>query len=77
MLSCCFEAFSGKFIENFPFIQKSDYIRKKLRNAQKVCFSQQVWKGANPEVNMVFFKQAFLFKAVKQDKYTQKLYFSI
>ena len=31
--------------------QKDDYLRKELRNSQKVCFSQQVWKGANPEEN--------------------------
>ena len=33
------------------FLVKNDYLRKKLKNTQKFCFSQQVWKGANPEVN--------------------------
>ena len=33
------------------FSQKDDYLRKEHRNSQKVCFSQQVWKGANPEEN--------------------------
>ena len=32
--------------------QKGDYLRKKHWNNQKVCFSQQVWKGANPVDNL-------------------------
>ena len=34
------------------FSPKSDYLRKKLRNTWKVCFSQQVRKGENPEENL-------------------------
>ena len=60
MLSCYFEGFSGKFTEYASFNQKSDSLRKKLRNTQKVCFSQQVSKRANPEENFDLFKPLFL-----------------
>ena len=43
--------FWGNSLKTSLFIQKIGYLRKKLRNNQKVCFSQQVWKGANPEEN--------------------------
>ena len=39
-------------METSLFIQKSDYLRKEHRNTQNICFSQQVWKGANPEENL-------------------------
>ena len=51
---CCFEA---------------DYHRNEHRNTQKVCFSYHVWKEANPEENLDLFKQLFLIKPVKGDKY--------
>ena len=49
--------------------QKIEYLRKKLRNTQKVCFSQQVWKVANQEENLDLFKQLFLVEPVKGDTY--------
>ena len=52
MLFCCLEQFLGKFTENFFFSQKSDYLRKEHWNTQKFFFSQQVWKGENPEENL-------------------------
>ena len=67
MLSCYFEAFSGKFTEYASFNQKSDSLRRKLRNIQKVCFSQQVSKRANPEENFDLFN-IFFNKPVKVDK---------
>ena len=48
---------------------KIDYLRKKLRIAQKVRFSQQVGKVANPEENFDLMETTFfLFKALKNDK---------
>ena len=51
----CFSVVLKHFLVNSLktslFSQKGDYLRKKLRNNQKVCFTQQVWKGANPEEN--------------------------
>ena len=43
-----FEEFHWKILF---LVKKKNYLRKKLWNNQKVCFSQQVWKGANPEEN--------------------------
>ncbi len=34
------------------FSQKYDSLRKKLRKTWKVCFSQQVRNGGNPEENL-------------------------
>ena len=76
MLFCCFEAFLGKFTENFSFRAKTAFLRKDHRNTQKVCFSWQVWKGENPEVNLDLFKQMFLNNSVDGGKYKQKLFFS-
>ena len=70
-------------------VQKIDYLRNEHWNTQKVCFSYQVWKGANPEANLDLFKQLFLIKPVKGtniNKYcfsqrikshTAKLYLSV
>ena len=69
MLLCSFEAFLGKLSEKFSLSQNSDYLRKEHRNPQKVCFSKEVCKGANPEENLDFFKRLFLIKQVKLDKY--------
>ena len=33
------------------FSPKKKYLKKKIENTWKVCFSQQVRKGANPEEN--------------------------
>ena len=40
-----FKAFLRKFIENFSFRHKSDYLRNEHWNTQKVCLSYHVWKG--------------------------------
>ena len=34
-----------KFIENFSFLSKSDYLRNEHWKTQKVCFSYHFWKG--------------------------------
>ena len=38
-------------------------------------FSLRVWKGAHPEKNLDLFKQLFLIKPLKWDKYKKKLVF--
>ena len=66
---CCFEAFWGNSLRTFLFIYKIDYYRNEHWYTQKVCFSYHVWKGANPKENLGLFKQMFLIKPVKGDKY--------
>ena len=73
---CCFEAFLEKFIENFSFRHKINYLRNEHWNTQKVCFSYHVGKLANPEVNLDLFKQLFLIKPVRKDKYYKEMFFS-
>ena len=76
MLFCCLKHFLAISLKASLFSPKSDYLRKKLKNTQKVFFSQQVSKRANPEENLNLFKQLFLIVPVKGDKYYQKLFFS-
>ena len=52
----------------YLFSQKSDFLRKEDRNAQKVCISLCL-KRVNPEENLDLFKKLFLIKLVKGDKY--------
>ena len=63
---CCFEAFWWKFIENFIFRHKTDYLKNEHRNTQKKFLT--IFKGANPEEYLDLFK-LFLIKPVKWDKY--------
>ena len=51
LASLLFWSILGEFHWKLLFLVKKNYLRKKLGNNQKVCFSQQVWKGANPEEN--------------------------
>ena len=44
--------FRGNSLKTSLFSQKIDSLRKKLRNTRKVCFFQQVRKGAYPEENL-------------------------
>ena len=44
--------FQGMSLITSLFSQNK-YVRKKFRNIQKGCFSQQVWKGANPKENRI------------------------
>ena len=48
----------GKFTGNISFYSKK-WLRKKLRNTLKCCFSQQVWKVANPVENLYFLNNCF------------------
>ena len=66
---CCFERFWEKFMDNFLFKHKIDYLRNEHRNTQKVCFSYHVLKWEIPEENLDMFKQLFLIKPLKGDKY--------
>ena len=59
-----------KFREKWysPLVQNC-LSQKRAQKYSEICFSKQVWKGANPEVNLVFFKQPFLNKSVEGGKY--------
>ena len=67
LLFCCFEVFSGRFIENFSFKSKKWPSQKRALKYTEICFSNHVWKVANPEENLDLFKQLFLIKPVKGD----------
>ncbi len=49
---CGFEEFLEKFLENFLFSQKNDYLRNEHWYPKKVCFSYHIWKETNPEENL-------------------------
>ena len=61
--------FGGNSQKNSLFGQKSDYLRKERRNTQKVSFPGKVLIGANPVENLDLFKQMFIIKSVKGNKY--------
>ena len=64
----CFEAFLGKFTEDLSF-----YLKKWLSQKPTLKFPEFFFlpclKEANPEENLDLFKQLFLIKPVKGDKY--------
>ena len=66
---CCFEGFWGKFIENFSFNIKVTIAEMSTDILRKLFFSYHIAKGANPVENLDLFKQQFLIKPVKGDKY--------
>ena len=68
-LSVVLKHFLGNSWRTFVFRHKSYYVTNGHWNTQKVCFSYQILKGANPEENLDLFKQLFLIKPVKGDKY--------
>ena len=64
----CFSVFLYHFWGNSQrtsLCLKSDYLRKEHRNTQKVCFTYEGCKGANPDEYFDFFKQMFMIKPVK------------
>ena len=68
MLFCSFEAFSGKFTENFSFYSKKVTISERgTETLRKFVFLNKFEKGQipNPEENLDLFKQMFLIKSVK------------
>ena len=69
MLFCCFQAFWGAIHRELLFLVKIGYLRKVHWNTHKVCLFFNVWKGENTEENLDLFKQMFLIKPVKGDKY--------
>ena len=68
-LSVVLKHFWRNSLRPFLFRHKSDYLRNEHWNTRKVCFSYHVWKGEIPEENLDLFKQLFLIKPVKADKY--------
>ena len=61
--------FRDNSLKTSLFSQNYDYLKKEHRNTHKVCFAKQVCKGTNPVENLDLFKQLFLIKPVKVDKY--------
>ena len=76
MLSFCFEAFSLKFTEKFLFNQKMTISESSMEKIRKFVFLNKFEKDQIQRKNWICCKQPFLFKAVKWDKYKQKLFFS-
>ena len=64
--------FRGNSQRTSLFRPKSGYLRKEDRNTHKVCFSWHVWKWENPDENLDVFKELFLIKPLKGDKYQKK-----
>ena len=67
--------FGGNLLKSL-FLIKQNYLRKEVWNTQKVCFLNKFEKGQILRKIRIYCKQPFLFKAVKLDKYKQKLFFS-
>ena len=59
----------GKIHGNILFIVKKFIISERSIELLRKCFSKQVWKVANPEENLDWFKQQFFIRQVKGDKY--------
>ena len=68
--------FGGNSLKTSLCSQKSDYLRKEHWNTQKVCLLNKFEKEKIQMKIWICCKQHFLFKAVIQDKYDQKLFFS-
>ena len=51
------------------FLVKKKTFSEKSTEILRIFFFYRVWKGANPEENLDLFKQMFLIKPVKGDKY--------
>ncbi len=65
---CCFEAFSGKSIDNFLFRIKSDSSETSTEILRKFVFLT-MFETANPDENLDLFKHLFLIKPVKDNNY--------
>ena len=61
--------FAGNSKELFFLDIKMTISETCTEKIREVCFSHNVWKVANPEENLDLFKQLFLIKSVKADKY--------
>ena len=63
-------------IDNYSFVSKSEYLRKKLRIAQKVIFFQQVWNMVDPEEKWWFDENnLFFYPTSEMGQITQKSVF--
>ncbi len=72
MLFSCFEAFSGKFTENFSFYSKKWLSQKGALIYSEYFFFLTCSKRGKSWENLDLFKQLFLIKPVKGDKYLKK-----
>ncbi len=59
----------GVIDREFFFLVNKVSISETTTDKLRVCFSYHVWKGANPKEYLVLFKQFFLIKPVKREKY--------
>ena len=75
MLFCCFEVFMWKFTENFSFLSKKWLSLKRATEILRKFVFLTMFEGGNPEANLDLFKQLFLIKPVKGDKYYKKTIF--
>ena len=65
----------GKIHREHVFLVQKKLSQKVAEKLSEICFSQQFWKGTNPEENLNLFKQLFLIKPVKWGKYYQRRVF--
>ena len=67
---CCFEAFFGEIDRELFFLDiKVTTSETSTEIHRKYVFLTMFWKGKNPEENLDLFKQLFLIKSVRADKY--------
>ena len=66
----------GKFDENFSFIQKVTISERSTEILRKITFLNKFEKEKIQRKICIWFKQQFVFKAVKWDNYQQKQFFS-
>ena len=66
---CSFEAFGGKFIKKKFFLDIKVTISERSTEILRNVFFLPCLKGAHREENLDLFKQVFLIKPVKGDKY--------
>ena len=76
MLFCCFEVFLGKFTEKFSFYSKKWLSQRSTEILRKFVFLDKFEKEQIQRKIRICCKQPFLSKAVKLEKYKQKLFFS-
>ena len=68
-LSVVLKHFGGNSWGTFLFSQKKWLSQKGALKKTESFFPYHIWKGANPVENLDLFKQLFLIKQLKGDKY--------
>ena len=69
MSFCCFEAFFVEIHRELLFLDRKLAISEKAMKYSESLFFLPCLKGKNPEESLDLFKQLFLIKSVKWDKY--------